>query len=83
DINLGIDDVSTWGDFFRATFEGIGQPNDVVKTIASQLWAELSDFASAALGEITSNVDDSTSSCSDSYAAFFQTTRTGWAGALE
>lgn len=83
EINLGIDDVTTLGDFFRATFEGIGQAIDDVKTIASQLWAELSDFASAALGEITSNVDDSTSSWSDSYAAFFQTNRTGWAGALE
>ncbi|AKI28787.1 tail length tape measure protein [Stenotrophomonas phage vB_SmaS-DLP_1] len=54
EINLGIDDVTTLGDFFRATFEGIGQA-----------------------------VDDSTSSWSDSYAAFFQTNRTGWAGALE
>ncbi|UYA99084.1 hypothetical protein IVIADoCa11_15 [Xanthomonas phage vB_Xar_IVIA-DoCa11] len=83
EINLGIDDVTTLGDFFRATFEGIGQAIDGVKTIASQLWAELRDFASAALGEITSNVDDSTSSWSDSYAEFFQTNRTGWAGALE
>lgn len=83
EINLGIDDVTTLGDFFRATFEGIGQAINDVKSIASQLWAELRDFASAALGEITSNVDDSTSSWSDSYAEFFQTNRTGWAGALE
>src|SRR5690606_5807914 len=41
EINLGIDDVTTLGDFFRATFEGIGQAIDDVKTIASQLWAEL------------------------------------------
>lgn len=83
EINLGIDDVTTLGDFFRATFEGIGQVIDDVKTIVGGLWAEMTEGASGALSDITSAIGDSISGWIEDYTAFFQTERTGWAAALE
>ncbi len=83
EINLGIDDVTTLGDFFRATFEGIGQVIDDVKSIVGQLWADMTDGASGALSEISSFVGDSVSGWIEDYSAFFETDRKGWAGALE
>lgn len=83
EINLGIDDVTTLGDLFRAAFEGIGQVIDDVSTIVGGLWAELKDGASGALADVTSAIGDSVSGWIDDYTAFFQTERTGWAAALE
>ena len=83
EINLGIDDVTTLSDFFRATFEGIGQVIDDVKSIVGQLWADMTDGASGALSEISSFVGDSVSGWIEDYSAFFETDRKGWAGALE
>ena len=83
EINLGIDDVTTLGDLFRAAFEGIGQVIDDVTMIVGQLWADMTEGASGALGEITSAVGDSVSSWMEDYTSFFQTERTGWAAALE
>lgn len=83
EINLGIDDVTTLGDFFRATFEGIGQVISDVTLIVGQLWADMTEGASGALGEISSFVGDAVSGWTEDYTSFFQTERTGWAAALE
>uniref|UniRef100_A0AAU7YTJ5 Tape measure protein n=1 Tax=Stenotrophomonas phage vB_SmaS_QH3 TaxID=3229738 RepID=A0AAU7YTJ5_9CAUD len=83
EINLGIDDVTTLGDFFRATFEGIGQVIDDVKLVVGQLWADMTEGASGALAEVSAFVGDSVSGWIEDYTSFFQTERTGWAAALE
>lgn len=83
EINLGIDDVTTFGDFARAAFEGVGEALDDLKLVAGQLWADMFDDASSSLSDTTTAVGDATSHWYDDYTAFFQTNRTGWAAALE
>lgn len=83
EITLGIDDVTTLGDLFRAAFEGIGQVIDDVTMIAKQLWASLFDDAASSLDQTSNAVTEATGHWYDDYAAFFETNRTGWAAALE
>lgn len=83
EINLGIDDATTLGDFMRAAFEGIGRAIDNVKSIASELWASLFEDAVSNLDATTAAVSESAGIWQSNYADFFQTNRTGWAGALE
>lgn len=83
EINLGIDDVTTLGDFFRATFEGIKNVISDVKTVLGQVWADMTDGAFSALGEVSSAVGESVSAWMEDYTAFFETDRKGWAAALE
>jgi hypothetical protein len=83
EINLGIDKVTTLGDFFRATFEGIGQVINDIKFIVGELWASLFDDASSNLDKTSNAVTDSTAHWYDDYSAFFESNRTGWAAAFE
>ena len=82
EIKLGTNELTSLGDFFRATFEAIGRQIEAVSGVFRSLWAFLVSDAESALSSTDAATQQSSQNWINSISQFFETNRTGWAAAL-
>lgn len=83
EINVGLDDVTTLGDVFRAVGEDIAVVFSNLKELAASAFIGLGDIVADVYQSITQATDQETKNWLAQYASFYDGVSTGFAGVAE